>query len=75
MLNFYLLLLDTAEEKVKFEELYYTYRQDMFKTAKAILKNDFDSEDAVHEAFLIVVKKYQKFHRLNVPKHTLICLL
>lgn len=32
MLGFYLALLDTAEEKSKFEELYLTYRQDMFKT-------------------------------------------
>lgn len=57
MLGFYLALLDTAEEKSRFEELYLLYRQDMYKTAYSILQDSFEAEDVVHEAFLIVIKK------------------
>ncbi len=67
MLGFYLSLLDTAEEKSKFEELYITYKQDMFKMAMGILKSDFEAEDAVHEAFMIVVKKLSKISQINCP--------
>lgn len=48
MLGFYLALLDTAEDKSRFEELYLTYRQDMYKTAFAILRSPQSAEDAVH---------------------------
>ena len=57
MLGFYLALLDTAEDKSRFEELYLTYRQDMYKTAFAILRSPQSAEDAVHEAFMIVIGK------------------
>ena len=45
MLGFYLALLDTAEDKSRFEELYLTYRQDMYKTAFAILRSPQSAED------------------------------
>lgn len=48
MISFYLSLLDTPEEKSMFEQLYRLYRQDMYKRAYGILKNKYDTEDAVH---------------------------
>ena len=60
MLGFYLALLDTAEDKSRFEELYLTYRQDMYKTAFAVLRSPQSAEDAVHEAFMIVIGKLNK---------------
>lgn len=68
MLGFYLSLLDTAEDKSKFEELYNLYRQDMYKTAYCILKNHYEAEDAVHEAFMIVVKNINKITQVNCPR-------
>ena len=52
MLGFYLSLIDSDDDKNKFEQLYLTYRQDMYKIAYSILKNNADAEDAVHQAFL-----------------------
>ena len=68
MLGFYLALLDTAEEKSRFEELYLLYRQDMYKTAYSILQDSFEAEDVVHEAFLIVIKKLDKISEIKCPR-------
>ena len=68
MLGFYLALLDTAEDKSRFEELYLTYRQDMYKTAFAVLRSPQSAEDAVHEAFMIVIGKLNKISEINCPQ-------
>ena len=68
MLGFYLTLLDSAEEKSKFEQLYITYLQDIFKISYSILKYNYEAEDAVHEAFLIVIKKFDKISEVNCPQ-------
>ena len=52
----YLSLLNTEEEKNKFEQIYSQYRLTMFYVAKSILKDDFLSEDAVHDAFINIAK-------------------
>ena len=56
----YLQLIDSPEEKSRFEELYITYRKLMFHVAKGILGNDQDAEDAVHDAFLSIAKNFDK---------------
>ena len=58
MLALYLGVLDGAEDKALFEKLYITYRQPMLYRARAILENDTDAEDAVHEVFLQIATKY-----------------
>ena len=40
MLGFYLSLIDRDDDKNKFEQLYLTYRQDMYKIAYSILKKN-----------------------------------
>ncbi|NYB73600.1 RNA polymerase sigma factor [Sedimentibacter hydroxybenzoicus DSM 7310] len=52
----YLSLLDTEEEKSKFEQIYNNYKLTMFYVAKSILKDDYLSEDAVHDAFINIAK-------------------
>jgi RNA polymerase sigma factor, sigma-70 family len=52
MLFLYLSVLDTKEEKTKFEQLYEKYRKLMKYIADGILHDDFLAEDAVHDAFL-----------------------
>ena len=60
MLGLYLAMLDTPEEKSKFELLYKEYRSTMFNLAKRILKDNYLAEDAVHNAFFEVNKKFRK---------------
>ena len=60
MLSFYLTLLDTPEEKRSFEQLYLSYRQDMYAVAYSILHNSYDAEDAVHQAFLAIANNFKK---------------
>jgi len=60
MLGFYLAFFETQEEKTEFENIYYKYRQDMYKIAFNILRNEHDAEDAVHEAFLSLARNMDK---------------
>lgn len=66
MLGFYLSLIDSDDDKNKFEQLYLTYRQDMYKIAYSILKNNADAEDAVHQAFLSIANNFEKI--LEIPR-------
>lgn len=57
MLYFYLSIIETQEQKDKFTVLYESWRNLMFRAAKAELNGDALAEDAVQEAFLYVIKK------------------
>lgn len=63
MLMLYLQMLETPEEKVRFEEIYLKYRVTMFRVAEGILHND---QDAVHNAFLRIIRKFSKFQKTPV---------
>lgn len=66
MLMLYLQMLETPEEKVRFEEIYLKYRVTMFRAADSILHNGQDAEDAVHNAFLRILRKFSKFQKTPV---------
>lgn len=61
----YLNLLDTEQEKSKFEQIYNYYRHIMFYVAKSILKDDYLSEDAVHNAFIKIAKNMDNISEVN----------
>jgi RNA polymerase sigma-70 factor (ECF subfamily) len=61
----YLNLIDTQEEKSKFEQLYNSYKHTMFYVAKGILKDDFLSEDAVHNALINIAINMDKISEVN----------
>ena len=65
MLIYYLQMLDTPEEKMRFEQIYLKYRGLMYRVADSILHNRQDAEDAVHNAFLRIIKHFKKFQ--NTP--------
>lgn len=68
MLNLYLSLIDTEEEKSKMEELYHTYKGLMLKIAFDILK-DYDlANDALHNAFLKIVHHLNKLDEIFCNK-------
>lgn len=58
MLAFYLSLIENETEKSKFEEIYYTYRKQMFVLANSILNNKQDAEDTVHDVFCSVASAH-----------------
>ena len=60
MLTIYLQMIDSQDEKDKFEELYYKYNKLMFYVAKKTLNRDEDAADAVNDAFLLIAKNFRK---------------
>ena len=58
MLYLYLALIDSDEERRKFEDIYYTYREQMYFVAYSVVKNKEDSEDIVHDVFIKIASKY-----------------
>ena len=57
MLALYLAYLDEAEDKILFEDIFYSYRKQMYTMAESILHNSNDSEDAVSAVFLRIARK------------------
>ena len=68
MLFLYLQMLDTAEERCRFERFYLTHRDLMFRVAMKLLRNEMDAEDAVHRAFLSILKHFSKIHEIDCPE-------
>lgn len=68
MLMIYLQMLETEEDKDKFLEIYHTYRELMTSVAMKILKNEHDTQDAVHQAFEAIIMNIQKFHKRPCPE-------
>lgn len=68
MLYIYLSTLDTDEEKRKFEKLYIIYKDDMYDIAHNILKNKFDAEDAVHNAFMRIANSFKSVMNIQSLK-------
>lgn len=56
MLNFYLSLIESEEDKTLFARIYEEYRQKMHKYAMQFLKDEGNAEDIVQEVFLFIVK-------------------
>ena len=56
----YLEMIETGQDKEKFEQLYDNYRNLMYYLAFQITKNQEDAEDAVHQAFLYVIENLGK---------------
>ena len=77
MLMICLGMIDTQEEKSKFEELYYQYRKLMHWRAKQILNDDMLAEDAVHEAFIKIIRHLGKISEVkcNKTKHFVVIVV
>ncbi len=73
MMICYLQMLDTPEEKVRFEQIYQRYRGLMYHVANNVLHNGQDAEDAVHNAFLRIIRHFSRFQ--NAPAQDLAPLL
>ena len=58
MLAFYLSLIEDKNDKIVFEEIYYSFRKQMFAVALSVLKNEYDAEDIVHDVFCTIAEKH-----------------
>lgn len=65
MLGFYLALIESPEEKKTFERIYKEYRNIMYNNAYKILKDKYLAEDAVHNAFLSLIKSSKKIKEMK----------
>lgn len=65
MLAYYLQMLETPEEKLRFEHIYQKYRGMMYRVAYKVLQNDRDAEDAVHNAFIKIIRRFSKFQNAS----------
>ena len=61
MLALMLALVETPEEQVLFEIIYYAHRKDMKKAAYYILKDYHLAENAVNEAFFRLARRFSSF--------------
>ena len=61
-------MLDSAEDRSKFEQLYTRYRGLMFHVANRVLQNEQDAEDAVHHAFLSILNHFEKIAQVECPE-------
>ncbi|HEK4533720.1 TPA: sigma-70 family RNA polymerase sigma factor [Clostridioides difficile] len=64
----YLTIINSEEERNKFEDIYIKYKKLMFYVANQILKDEALSEDAVHNAFLKIIDNLDKINDANSPK-------
>ncbi len=65
MLGLYLAMLDTPDEKSKFEDLYNKYKSTLITVAYQILKDRTLSEDAVQETFLALARNMKNISGRN----------
>lgn len=61
-------MLDTEEDKSKFELIFNQYKQLMFYIANGILHDENLAEDAVQQAFLKIINNFQKIHDVKCPQ-------
>ena len=64
----YLQMIESEDDKVKFEKIYLKYKSLMFYAANKILHNEHDAEDAVHMAFIKIAENIKKIDEADCPK-------
>jgi RNA polymerase sigma-70 factor (ECF subfamily) len=68
MLLTYLSQIDNPEDQNKFTLLYEEYNEKMFYFANTFLKDSYLAEDAVHEAFIVIIKNLHKIKEADCPQ-------
>ena len=64
----FLQMIESQEDKHKFEIIYEKYRDILFAISNNILHNDQDAEDVVHHAFLKLAENISKIGDPDCPK-------
>ena len=61
-------MIQSEENRSKFEEIYTRYRQTMFYLANRIVRDQYLAEDIVHQAFLKIMDNLDKINEINCHK-------
>ena len=64
----YLSMIETPDDKAKFERIYNRYRNLMYHVAYKVLGNHHDAEDAVHQAFVAIIRHLEKIGDIDCPE-------
>lgn len=64
----YLAMIETPEDRDKFERIYLKYSKLMFHVANRILNNPHDAEDAVQQAFVSIIRNLNNFSEVDCHK-------
>jgi RNA polymerase sigma-70 factor (ECF subfamily) len=64
----FMLMLEDGEKRDKLEELYITYRKELYYVAYQILHNHYDAEDVIQNAFLKIAKFIDKINEIECKK-------
>ena len=68
MLAILLAALESEADKQKFTDIYEQYHPQMEQTALRILKNQHDAEDAVQNAFMQIIRHFEKINESPCEK-------
>ena len=68
MLAILLAALESEADKQKFTDIYEQYHLQMEQTALRILKNQHDAEDAVQNAFMQIIRHFEKTDEIPCEK-------
>lgn len=64
----YISMIESREDKRKFEKFYKKYKQIMFYIANKILRDVYLSEDVVHQAFIRIMNNLDKIEEVDSKK-------
>ncbi len=65
LLTIYLSMLDTEQERKKMTDIYEEHKYALFNYAMTIIRNQDMAEDAVHNAFISIIQKKEKYLNLD----------
>ena len=64
MLSFFLIVLESAADRRLFASIYEQHHSKMERIAINMLKNQGDAEDAVQNAFMQVIRNFEKINQI-----------
>ena len=74
MIILYQTFIKEDKDKTKFELLYLKYKNQMLNVAYSVLHDQYDSEDAVHTAFIGIAKNMKKIKEVDSNDSRNYCL-
>ena len=74
MLPMLLATIENDADRALFAEIYEQYHERMEQAALRILKDTHDAEDAVQNAFLKIIRNFEKFLELPCKKRPFWCV-
>lgn len=68
MLQIYLSLVNSSDDKEKIRQIYHLYQNKMYVVAYQILHNKHDAEDAVQDSFIAIIDNLEKIIEVDCHK-------